>query len=126
MKNKRVFALVLAMVLAASVLLSACGQLAQEGVKTFKLEVCHSDGSTKTFEFVTDKLYLSEALLEEGVIESGGADDGMYNIVDGEEASWAADQAYWGFYVNDAYATQGMDTTAIEDGATYKLVYEKG
>ena len=35
------------------------------------------------------------------------------------------DQSYWAFYVNDAYATSGVDVTPIEAGAKYAFKVEK-
>ena len=43
--------------------------------------------------------------------------------VDGERAVYEEDGAYWALYVGEEYATNGVELTPIEDGATYKLVY---
>ncbi len=91
----------------------------------FTLIVVHGDGSEKTFELGTDKTYLSEALLDEKLIVESSS-PGMYTTVDGETADWNVNQSYWGFYVGEDYATEGMDTTVIQNGATYKLVYTVG
>ena len=49
----------------------------------------------------------------------------VIDSVDGETASWEADSAYWSLYVGEEYATTGISQTPVEDGASYKLVYEK-
>jgi hypothetical protein len=46
--------------------------------------------------------------------------------VDGEDADYSVNQSYWAFFVGDDYAMEGMNTTAITDGAVYKLVYTIG
>ncbi len=93
--------------------------------KTFTLIVVHADGSEKAFTIGTNQDYLSQALLDEGlIVESGSA--GMYNTVHGETADWNTDQSYWAFYVGEDYAMEGMDTTVITDGTVYKLVYTIG
>jgi len=93
--------------------------------KTFTLTVTHADGSKKDFTITTSREFLSQALLDEKIIESGGADEGMYNIVDGESAVYTPENpVYWGFYVGGEYAALGMDQTPIEEGAVYELRYE--
>jgi hypothetical protein len=36
------------------------------------------------------------------------------------------DQGYWALYIGQDYATTGIDTTPIQDGAAYSLVYTIG
>ncbi len=91
----------------------------------FTLIVVHSDGSEKTFEIGTNRKYLGQALVDEGlVVESDSP--GLYNTVDGETVDWNKNQSYWGFFVGEDYAMEGMNTTVIQAGATYKLVYTIG
>ena len=93
--------------------------------KHFTVEVVHSDGTVKTFEYDTNEDYLGAVLVEEGlVVESDSP--GMYNTVDGEDAIWEVNKSYWGFFVNGEYAMEGMNTTLIEDGAVYRLEYTLG
>ena len=98
----------------------------QQGDKHFTITVVHSDGTEKTFECYTDEEFLGAVLLAEGIIT--GHED-QYGLVidsaDGEEAIWERDGAYWSLYVGEEYATTGISTTPVEDGASYKLVYEK-
>ncbi len=92
--------------------------------KTFTLIVVHSDGSEKTFTIGTNREFLAEALLDEKLIVESGS-PGLYITVDGEDADYNVDQSYWGFFVGEDYAMEGMNTTVITDGAVYKLVYTK-
>ena len=98
----------------------------QTGDKHFTVTVVHSDGTEKTFDCYTDEEFLGAVLLAEGIIT--GHED-QYGLVidsaDGEEAIWERDGAYWSLYVGEEYATTGISTTPVEDGASYKLVYEK-
>jgi hypothetical protein len=98
---------------------------ATEGSKTFTLTVVHSDGTSKDFTISTDREFLAEALLDENLIVESDS-PGMYITVDGETADYSVNQSYWGFFIGDDYATEGMNTTAITDGAVYKLVYTIG
>jgi hypothetical protein len=43
--------------------------------------------------------------------------------VDGQKAVYAENKAYWAVYEGEEYAMQGIDTTPVVDGRTYKLVY---
>ena len=98
---------------------------AQEGSKEITITVVHSDGTEKVVTCRTDAETLDEVLTAEGLIPEGNIVDGMFTTVDGETASWEADQAYWSFYIGEEYASVGICQQIVEDGAHYKLVYTK-
>ena len=137
-KNK-LFASVLCMVLIVAMALSmtACtnnntddanaGQeQAQVVEKSFTFEVVDKDGNTETFAITTDKATVGEALLEEGLIAGEEGQYGLYvTEVNGIVADYDVDQTYWAFYVDGAYASSGVDTTDVVDGATYSFKVEK-
>lgn len=93
------------------------------GAKTITVDVIHRDQSEKTFTYQTDAEYLGEVLLAEGLIEEDAENPGLYSVVDGEEAVFETDGAYWAFYVGGEYAMQGIDQTPIADGDTFALIY---
>ena len=93
---------------------------------TFTVTVVHADGSEKKFDYETTDKILGDYLETQGLIESEGADDGMFHTVDGEKADWNENQSYWGFYIGEEYAMTGIYATDITDGAAYKLVYTIG
>lgn len=130
MKNKRLIVSIVALVCLLSLLLCACGNkapVADGAEKTFTLQVVHADGTVMEKEITTTQQFLAHALFDEKIlVEEEALTTGMYLIVDGEEASWEKDKAYWGFYVNGEYAIEGMNTTEIEAGAVYKLEYTLG
>lgn len=129
-QNKKLFAAGAALVVLAALfagLYMATRPETQSGEKTFVVEVVHSDQSTKTFTYTTDLEYVGEVLMEDGVLQGEEGPYGLYvTSVDGEEAIYEKDNAYWGFYVGEEYATQGIDLTPVEDGAQYALVYTVG
>lgn len=98
-----------------------------EGAKTITVEVIHADESVKTFTYHTDAEYLGEVLLAEGLIKG---DDGPYGLyvteVDGEEAIYEDNGAYWAFYQGGEYAQLGVDQTPIADGDAFSLIYTIG
>ncbi len=120
---KKMFALLLVLAVVCS--LVACGgeKKTQEGVKSFTVTVVHADGTSKAFAYETDEEMLGDYLEEQGLIESEGADDGMFHTVDGEKADWNEANSYWAFYLGEEYAMNGIYDTPITDGAVYKLVY---
>ena len=136
MKNKRLFASVVAALCLLSLLLCACSiqlpfggnsQNEQGEKRTYTVQVVHSDGTVMEKQITTCQVYLANALFDENILtEEEGLSTGMYTIVDGEEASWEKNQAYWGFYVDGQYAVEGMNTTQTKDGAVYKLEYTVG
>ena len=93
--------------------------------KYFTVEVVHSDGTVKTFEYGTNEDYLGDVLVAEGLIVESDS-PGLYNTVDGEDAIWSVNQSYWSFIINGEIAMEGMNTTLIEDGAVYRLEYTLG
>ena len=134
MKNKKTFVSIVALVCLVSLLLCGCsvklpfGNKPSTGdEKTFTLQIVHSDGISTEQEITTTQNYLANALFDEKIlVEEDALNTGMYTIVDGEEASWEKDQAYWGFFVNGDFAVAGLNDTPIEDGAIYKLEYSIG
>ena len=100
---------------------------ATEGDKHFTVTVVHKDGTEKEFTYDTDEEYLGTVLQTAGLIEGEEGPYGlMISAVDGEIADWNVDQGYWALYIGEEYATTGIDTTPIQDGATYSLVYTIG
>lgn len=130
MKNKKTIVAVVALVVVAALMLGAYLFLKPEttaGSKTITVTVTHADGSSKDFTYHTDAEYLGEVILSEGLVEG---EDGPYglviNAVDGEAASWEENQSYWALFVGEEYATTGADSTPVNDGDVFKLVYTIG
>lgn len=127
--NKKILIAVVVLVAVIAVLVGvwfATRPETAEGDKTITVEVVHSDGSTKTFTYHTNEEYLGTVLYGAELIKAEGVDDGMFNIVDGEKADWNENKSYWSLYVGEEYAMTGVDTTPINDGDTFKLVYTIG
>ena len=97
-----------------------------EGKTQFSFTVVDKAGNATEFEIHTDKATVGEALLELNLIAGDAGEYGLYvKQVNGITADYDVDQTYWAFYVNDAYATGGVDTTAVEAGAKYTFKVEK-
>lgn len=128
-KNTKLIVAVIALVVVIAALLCVYAFTRPEtsqGAKTFTVEVVHADGSTKTFEYHTDEEYLGAVLLAEGLIAGEESQYGLTIItVDGEDAVWETDNAYWAIMVNGEYGTNGVDTTPVNDGDVFQLVYTK-
>ena len=127
--KKRTLIIAIALVLAVAAMLAlwfVTRPETQEGSKEFTVTVIHADESQKKFEYKTDAEKLGAFLEEKGLIDSQGADPGMFHTVDGEKADWNENQSCWAFYVGEDYAMTGIFDTPIEDGAAYKLVYTIG
>ena len=134
---KKLFAMILALAMVLS--LAACGaaqpedtSAATSGESTgetaalmkITLLVVHADGTEKTFTYETNEQYLGAVVAADGLVKGN---EGPYGLeiteVDGEQAIYNTDKAYWALYEGEEYALQGIDTTPVKDGATYKLVY---
>ena len=98
-----------------------------QGAKTITVEVVHADGSEKQFTYHTDEEYLGPVLQAEGLVEGELEDYGLYiKEVDGEQADYDTDGAYWAFYQGGEYASLSVDQTPINDGDAFSLVYTIG
>ena len=130
MKNKKLIIALLAFVavvgLVAGLWFGLQGKSEGDEGASFTVVVVHADKTEKTLTYTAEGGMLGDVLEAEGLIESEGADEGMFHTVDGEKADWNENQSYWGFYIDGEYAMTGIYATAIEDGATYKLEYTIG
>lgn len=103
------------------------GPKAKGGAKHVTLEVVNSAGELKSYDVHTDAEYLKQVMDEtEGFSYSGT--DSEYGImvleINGEEAVYETDNAYWSLYVNGEYGTLGADSQPVTDGDTYTWQYE--
>ena len=120
-------ALTLLLVLLTVLSLAACSApTTSEGTGqpvAFTVIVVDVDGSSSTFNYTSDLKTVGDALLKEGLITGTPGNPGFYLIsVNGITADWDTESAYWAFYIGDEYASTGIDSTPITEGATYKLV----
>ena len=96
-----------------------------EGSKTIVVLVQAGEKTVK-FTLKTDAEFLGTALEENGLIVGK---EGPYGImiekVNGIQAIYEKDNAYWGLYSRGEYGMNGADTTPIADGDQYELVYTK-
>lgn len=98
-----------------------------EGAKAIEVIVVHSDKSEKTFRYETDAEYLGPLLIENGLVKGEQGAYGLYiKEVDGEVADYSINGAYWALFKGETYATTGIDTTVLEDGDQFSLVYTLG
>ena len=138
MSMKKLFAILLTLVMVVSLMMAGCAPANQpenpqgestEGTAgeagTFTVEVTHKDGSVKTFTYPVSDKNLGAILVEQGLaVESSSP--GMYTTVDGETADWNTDKGYWCFYIGDEMAMKGMNDTPVHAGDVFKLVYTIG
>lgn len=93
--------------------------------KSFTFIAIDKDGNETKWDISTDKKTVGEALSDEKLIEGTESEYGLYvTKVNGIEALYEVDQTYWAFYINGEYAMTGVDSTDVEDGATYTFKVE--
>ncbi len=94
------------------------------GAATITVDVAYNEHTVK-FTVKTDKSTLADALIEHGIIEG---EHGQYGIfikkANGIEVS-DLNRTYWAIYIGDTLAPTGADGITVENGASYRLVYEK-
>lgn len=99
-----------------------------EGSKEVTLEVVNSEEEAVSYELKTDAEYLIEVMDEakdQGFTYEGEEGDYglMINSVNGEEAVYETDGAYWAFFVNGEYCNYGVSEQPVEDGDAFQIVY---
>ena len=95
-----------------------------EGSKAITIEVINAKEESKVYEVSTDAEFLKEAMDEVEDI-TYTLEDGMILSINGEQAIWAEDNAYWGINVNGEYGQLGIEVQPIEDGDEFEFVYTK-
>lgn len=99
-----------------------------EGSKEVTLEVIDSEETSVVYELRTDAEYLVDVMdeaKEQGFTYEGEESDYglMINSVNGEEAVYETDSAYWAFFVNGEYCNYGVSEQPVEDGDEFQIVY---
>ncbi|MDE6663526.1 MAG: DUF4430 domain-containing protein [Lachnospiraceae bacterium] len=95
------------------------------GDTEFTLTVVDKEGGETQFEIHTDKETVGDALTELGFIEGEESEYGLYvKTVNGITADYDTDGVYWAFYINDEYASSGVDSTTITSGESYSFKVE--
>ena len=127
MKNKKLILAVVALVVVAAVMMGVYTMTRPEtvkGAKEYSVTVIHSEGDQKVFLLDTDAEYLAEALLEAELI---AGEEGAYGLtvitVDGEDAVWDTDNAYWCIWIGEEMATVGISEIPVYDGSAFTLEY---
>ena len=128
--NKKALLGVVAVVLLVAVmgiLYSVFREKPVEGSKEITIEVVDNAQKSTIYEVKTDAEYLKQAMEEAEGLEFEGYDS-EYGFtttsVNGIEADFTKDSAYWSFYVNDEYCNYSISQQPIEDGDAFKIVYE--
>ena len=127
MKDKKLIIILVAFVVLVALMVGVyflTRPKTQDGEKTITVTVVHGSGESKDFTYQTDEEYLGPVILGSGLVEGEMGQFGLYiKVVDGEQAIYEVDNAYWSLYVGEEMAMQGADLTPIVDGGVYKLVY---
>lgn len=101
------------------------GETIGDGGTDFPLAITDKDGEKIEITIKTDEDTVGEALVNLGLIAGEESDYGLYvKTVNGVLLDYDQDGMYWAFYVDGAYATSGVDQTAIEDGVSYEFKAE--
>ena len=130
MKNKKLLLAVVALAVVIGVMLgvyAATRPETVEGEKTVTVTVVHKDGTEKEFVCHTDEEYLGPVLVAEEIVVGEQGEFGLYfNTADGETADYNVDGGWWQVFAGAEAAMVGVDSIAIADGDTFRLVYTIG
>lgn len=126
-KHLRMLLLVFAVLIAATVLCTACTQAEpQVGVKTITVQIIVDGQDTVTKSITTEAEYLREALDGENLLIGEEGPYGLFvKTVNGITAD-DAKQQWWCFTKGGADLFTGVDTTPIADGDTFEITLKTG
>jgi len=95
------------------------------GEKSVLVEVIAEDKSV-TFTIHSDKSILGDALAEHNIIDGEKGPYGLYvKKVNGIEADYDKNNAYWGINKNGESLLTGVDGVEFKGGEHYEFVYTK-
>ncbi len=102
------------------------------GDKNIVIEVVNSEGESTKYDVSTDAEYLKNAMDELAETDDSFSFSGtngdygiMVEVINGEQAIYDADNAYWALYVNGEYGQYSADQQPVADAETYTWKYEK-
>ena len=133
MKNKKTLYWAIGIVLAALVmfgLYKAFSPKTSTGSKAVTVEVVDAKGDIKAYGKKTDAQYLKGLMDElkettDFTYEGTTSEFGLYiTSINGTEANYDDDGAYWAIYVNGEYGQYGADQQPVNDGDTFRFAYE--
>ena len=96
---------------------------AAEGTKEIVFEVVGPDGASKEYDIKTEALNLSDAIFEEGLVSAEEHEAGYFTVIDGIEANWEKDKAWWCITVDGEMSNVGMAEIMLESGGHYEATY---
>lgn len=128
MKSKKLVLAVVAFIALLAVILTVyfvTKPKGTEGEKSITVTVVSSDESTKEWKITTDREFLADALIDEGLFTKEDISSGMTYWVDGQYADPALEQ-WWAVYDNGEMPNYGMKEIPLKDGSHYELVFTVG
>ena len=101
------------------------------GDKAIVIEVVDDSGSSTQYDVNTDAEFLKDAMDDlaeaDDSFSFSGKDGGyglMVQVINGKQAIYEEDGAYWALYVNGEYGQYGVTEQPVADGDTYTWSYE--
>ncbi len=96
------------------------------GDKAITVEVVHKDGNSRDFTVKTDREYLGEVLVDEGIASGSTSEYGLFiTEADGYTAD-DGNQEWWCITKGGEQVNTGADTTPIADGDHFELTLTVG
>lgn len=125
-KKSAVIAIVafLVICIAAVAIYVSTRQQPQEGTKSVTIEVVYPDGEHKNFDIKTDAEFLSDALVEAGLVSE--EEKAFFSTVDGVTADWSENQSWWCITKDGEECMSGAAELALADGDHYEITYTIG
>ena len=82
-------------------------------------------GDPRTEQYSTDDVYLSELLLNKGLVTVENGQYGYFVVSANGITADASQNEYWMIYVNGQFGNYGISEQPVTDGDSYELKLEK-
>lgn len=128
MKNKKILLAVVAFIALLAIILTVyfvTRPKGTEGEKNITVTVVCLDQSAKEWRITTNREFLADALIDEGLFTKEDISSGMTYWVDGKYADPTLEQ-WWAVYENGEMPNFGMKEIPLKDGNRYELVFTVG
>ena len=96
------------------------------GDKSITVTVVHRDGSSKEFNYQTNREFLGEVLKDEKLVEGEDGQFGMFITTVDEETAEEAEQEWWCLTKGGEQVNTSADQAPIADGDVYELTLTVG
>ena len=130
MKNKKIILAAVAFIAVVAIFLTVyfvTKPQGEKGEKEITVTIVYPDSTKKVLNITSDREFLADALIDEGLFTKEDIASGMTYWVDGvyADSTPGVDQ-WWAVYADGKMPDYGMKEIPLKNGSSYELVFTVG